>query len=142
MTTIAYRDGVLAADTLVTENGRRVGHVQKIGKFGSVLWGVTGCLLHQVAFHDWLRGGLQGEPPGMKTPEGATSTVIVIADGRLLTFDEHGYDHMPMPDYHAIGSGAALALGAMSAGASAYRAVEAAMKLDVHSGGEITVLHR
>ena len=32
MTTIAYRAGVLAADTLVTDQGARVGHTDKIGR--------------------------------------------------------------------------------------------------------------
>lgn len=140
MTTIAYRDGVLAGDTLVTENGLRVGHVTKCGSVGGVLWAVTGCLIHQVEFHDWLKGGLRGSPPSMKTPEGATSSAIVIACGRLLTFDEHGQDHMPLPEFHAVGSGAPLAMGAMAAGADAEQAVRAAIALDVYSGGDVVVV--
>lgn len=142
MTTVAWRDGVLAADTLITENDRRCGFTRKIGRIGSVMWAATGCLIHQVAFNDWMRGGMSGPVPPMKTPEGASSTVILIAGDRLLTFDEHGADHMPLPDRYAVGSGAALALGAMAAGATAEQAVAAAIEHDIYSGGPITVVRR
>jgi hypothetical protein len=142
VTTIAWRDGVLAADSQITENDRVCGYARKIGQINGVLWGVCGCLIHMVAFGDWVRGGMEGEPPSMKTPEGATSTAIVIAGDRLLTFDHHGQDHMPLPAFHAVGTGAPVALGAMQFGASARQAVEAAIALDVYSGGEITVLRR
>lgn len=142
MTTIAYRDGFLAADSQVTENDRICGHVQKIRRIKGVLWGVCGCVIHMVAFNDWIMGGMEGEPPSMKTPEGAASAAIVIVGNRLITFDEHGTDHMPLPPFHAVGTGAPIALGAMQFGASAKQAVEAAIALDIYSGGNVTVLSR
>ena len=139
MTTVAWRNGVLAADTLVTERDRRVGFTRKAGKVGSVLWGASGCLMHTHAIYDWLKGGAQGDPPSMETPKGATSQAMLIAAGRLLCVDEHGWDHMPAPEFYAIGSGAPYALGAMAAGASAYQAVQAAARLDLYTGGDILV---
>ena len=142
MTTIAYRDGVLAADTLVTEQGRICGHTKKIRVHKGVLWGTTGCLIHQGQFDSWMLSGMRGAPPSMKTEANATSSAILIADQHLLTFDDHGWDAMPLPEFYAVGSGGPIALGAMAAGASAAEAVACAARFDVYSGGSITELRR
>lgn len=140
MTTIAYRDGVLAADTLICESDRRVGRVVKIMRRAGILAGVAGCLAHMQAFHSWFMGGMIGEPPAMKTGE-RTSDAIIVHDGRILGLGELGWDVMKA-NYYAIGSGAGVALGAMASGATAEQAVQAAIELDVWSGGDITVLSR
>lgn len=140
MTTIAYRDGVLAADTLVTERDRRVGFATKIFRTGPVLWGTTGCLQHRDVVRTWLEAACPGDTPNMETRKNASSDAVLIFSGRLICFDEHGADSMPLPEFYAKGSGAAFALGAMAHGASAEEAVRAAMQLDLYTGGDITVL--
>lgn len=142
MTTIAYRDGVLAADTLVTENGRVCGYTTKIRLHRGLLWGTTGCLIHQGQFDAWVLGGMGGPPPTMKTEANATSSALLIAGQNLLTFDDHGWDAMPLPEFYAVGSGAPLAIGAMAAGATAREAVACASLFDIYSGGAITELRR
>jgi len=140
MTTIAYRNGILAADTLVTEQGRRVGRTTKIFRHGELLWGFAGALQHRDVVASWLSAGLPGDTPLMETRKGARSDALIIFDGRLICFDEHGADSMALPQFYAIGSGAPYALGAMAHGASAEEAVRAAMNLDLYTGGDVTVL--
>lgn len=140
MTTIAYRDGVLAADTLVCESGRRVGRATKIFGKAGVFGGVAGCLSHMNAFRDWFLGGMTGDPPSMKTEDGE-SEAFIVHDGYVLTLSKMGWDVM-RTESHAVGSGGPVALGAMASGASAEEAVKAAISLDVWSGGDITVLRR
>ena len=142
MTTIAYRDGVLAADTLVTENGYRVGSVQKIGCIKGVLFGVAGVMAHMVAFKDWIRSGMKGDPPSVASvSDDGGATALVIYGDSVLCWDCDRWDIMRTP-FYAIGTGAKAAMGAMQAGADAEAAVRAAMALDISSGGEITVLRR
>lgn len=143
MTTIAYRDGVLAADTLITENLRAIGNARKLftlrSERGTVAWAVTGTLIAMREVDDWIVGGMVGRHPQMKTSENACSTAVIFASRKgeaqivMITMDEHGIDWMYAPEYHAIGSGAPLALGAMAAGATAQEAVVAACEVCIQS---------
>lgn len=139
MTTIAYKDGVLAADTQVTASSCRVGSSRKIGMIGPVMWGAAGVLPLCQRFDAWVRGGCKGDPPPMKDTDGDTAEAIIVFDGRVVCFRSDGLDHITSP-FYANGSGWRFAMGAMAAGASAVDAVRAAAVLDVHTGGEITVL--
>ncbi len=137
MTTIAYRDGVLAADQLATTPGglrgamvvkiRRItgGRVALCGKFGAA------C-----AVADWLAKGREGD-----IPKHDDNGVIWIPDEGEATIIEQGCEE-PLGEapFHAWGSGREVAMGAMWMGATAVQAVEAAIALDTGSGGEITVL--
>lgn len=140
MTTIAYRDGVLAADTLVTHNGRIAGWVKKAMKIGRLLVGTCGSLNLTQPLLDWLRTGAIGPPPKMQGVKECEGTAMLILPGDIIvTIDEYGMDYIRAP-FHAIGSGAQLALGAMAAGATAEEAVHIAKGIDCYTGGEITVL--
>lgn len=136
MTTVAYRDGVIAGDTQVTERERVVGNVTKVGRINGVLWGVSGGLECMNRFRDWIGSGLKGDPPSMKSDNGAQSQAIIVHDGRILSFTVDGWDCMKA-DFYAMGSGAGPALGAMASGRSAIEAVSAAGKLDIYTGGQI-----
>ena len=138
MTTIAYRDGVIASDTLVSAGGTKVGRVQKIGKIGPVLFGASGSLAQAQRFGDWVRGGMKGAPPQFEKEEGEG---FVIHKDCIVTYSGAGIDRMSAP-YFASGSGWQFALGAMAAGACAEQAVRLAITLDNGSGGEVTVLSR
>lgn len=139
MTTIAYRDGIIVADTMVSESGRRCGRAIKIFRRGSVLAGVSGCLSSMIEFRDWFSGGMRGDPPSMVLKTGEDSEAMVVANGLILSFGKDGWDYM-RAEYHAIGSGAPLALGAMAVGATAREAVEAAASHCVWTSAPFTVL--
>jgi ATP-dependent HslUV protease subunit HslV len=141
VTTIAYRDGVLAADTQITAGGGVSGHVQKAFRKGSILYSTTGCSGLGDAFLTWVAGGLKGDPPVMKEDDNDAHGYIFPGGDRVVwRFNKvWATHHAP---FFAFGSGADYALGAMEMGATAEQAVAAAIKFDTNSGGPITVLRR
>lgn len=141
MTTIAYRDGVIAADTQVSAGGARVGRVQKVHNIRGVLVGASGTLSVCQRFTDWVRGGCKGDAPALKDEDGDGSEAFMVVGDHIVSFGKHGPDVI-CADKYASGSGWHFALGAMEAGASAEDAVRIAMRLDSGSGGEVTVLRR
>lgn len=140
MTTIAYRDGVIAADTLATAGGTRVGTIRKVGKIGPLLFGAAGALSDCQRFMDWIARGMKGEQPKLGDGDNGAEGFIVYGDS-VLCFNGEKVDRIEARRY-ACGSGWKMALAAMEAGASAREAVEIACRLDAGSGGEITVLTR
>jgi len=138
MTTIAYRNGVMAADRQVTMGDTSVGDAVKVVRIKGVLAGFSGNMALGQKFLDWVSRGMAGEPPGMKMGD-STAQGIVAACGRILTWDHEGWDRLTA-DYYAIGSGRLIALGAMAVGASAEDAVRAAIRHDVYSSGAVLAL--
>lgn len=141
MTTIAYRDGIMAADTLVTGGDVRRGHVLKIGQtaLGSLV-GVTGMagMLDEVI--GWLSAGGRREEYPKVPPDSHISGIVACLDGRVGVFSTHGVMQWAETEFVAVGSGNEIAMGAMAMGASAEKAVEIAAQFDVYTGGRITTL--
>lgn len=144
MTTIAYRDGVLAADSLSTRYGNREGTVCKIAKKANLMAGASGSADMCQAFRVWFMTGCKGQPPYMGDPDKSWAEgFIVMPDGAVAVFGPSSqWVNQPYGGFSAWGSGSDVALGAMAAGATAEQAVAAAIMLDINSGGEITVLRR
>ena len=143
MTTIAYRDGVLAADTLATWCGGRSGYATKVVKRGPMLAAASGAATACGRFLDWFKSGMPDMPDmGDGQKEGYWATgIIVMPDDMIVEFSPDGVSRK-RAEMYAVGSGADYALGAMAAGATAEGAVQAAIRFDTKSGGEITVLRR
>jgi 20S proteasome alpha/beta subunit len=146
MTTIAYRDGVMAADTKVIQaNSTLAADVIKIVRRPSdgALCGGSGSIAWVQAFHRWFLEHESFEPHEQpvdppRIQEG--DRAIIARKGKPVeVFESCGsYDYDP--DYVAIGSGMEFALGAMHHGATAGEAVGAAIRHDPGSGGGILVL--
>lgn len=139
MTTIAYRDGVLAADQLLTRNDIVIGLRTKIFrlKSGDLVAGCgnSGAVATLRGWYDAGAKGVQPEAPN-------SALVVFQCDGGILIF-EAGHSHRldrSAAAFHAFGSGNEIALGAMAAGATAEQAVAAAIALDVYSGGRVDIL--
>lgn len=136
MTTIAYRHGVMAADTRAYAGfNAALGRKTKIRRLDDGT--LIGCSTNQVglgeAVIDWyVRGAKPDDTP--KSAEISLSLLVVkptgeawfASDGFLLSGPIHA-------DFFAVGSGQAVAHGAMHMGASAQEAVEIACKVDVWS---------
>lgn len=141
MTTIAFRDGVLAADTAIIDRGCYCGQAVKIfrssdGKMG----GLAGCLGDSALFRDWFLTGADGEAPEFKDDD--SEGLLVHPDGKVEWIGP-GRKRFPMvAPFHCIGSGYRLALGALHAGASATRAVEIAAAVDNQTRGPFVVLRQ
>lgn len=146
MTTMAFRNGILASDRYVTGGGTLLAVKTKIAKVGNVLVGATGAGAVCHAFILWAMGGCKGNPPetrhvfGDNVYEGTGILILPGKPPRALTLIEAGWQDTEADPYVAFGSGADNAMGAMSMGASAAQAVEAAAKHDLATGGGIDVV--
>ena len=78
-------------------------------------------------------------PPVLQDDEEFTALVLT-PDKQVLMYDGNVALNLGHDVPASIGSGSVFALAAMDAGASAEEAVKIAMKRDVYSGGEITVV--
>jgi hypothetical protein len=141
MTTIAYRNGILAADTGMSAGGSIVGSVTKIARSEKGdLAGAAGDASYNHDFIAWFVGGEQGNPPEAQEEDKTFDRgVIFRRDGRIEVFEPRGRFECSAP-YYAFGSGRPEALGAMFVGASAEQAVQAAIAHDPYTFGDIDVL--
>jgi hypothetical protein len=137
MTTIAYRAGTIAADTGQTNGSSRSGYSSKIARNAQGdLCAAAGFATYAWAFKQWfLKGELADRPKASDSDRG----LIIRRDGTIIIFEDTGYFDM-RAEYYAIGSGRPEALGAMFMGATARQAVEAAMRHDANTFGEIEEL--
>lgn len=134
MTTVAFRDGVLAADSFATDDASAI-QVRKIARLpkGDVAGG-AGSLPEVTQALQWLAKGGKGAAPSI---EG--STLLFTVDG-ALHLAGGGWPGVPVKGFAAIGSGAQGALVAMKLGCTAEQAVSAVAGIDPATGGEIDVL--
>ena len=142
MTTIAYRNGVMAADSFVIGDGVVYGNSRKItkNKNGDICGGSgTLCILER--FQKWFQDGEIGDCPKLIGEDDASAQIIVVrVDGRIQEFSKNGVFTYEDTPYVVVGSGGDIALGAMHAGANAYDAVRAAIHHDTRTGGTIRTL--
>jgi len=140
ITTICYRDGVLAADTLIAYNTYTNGHRDKIAECGNYLVALAGAVCYRRILEKWVKDGCHSDevPADLLNNTSEFSALLVDrVSGRAYEFDD-GHLVPIYADYTAIGSGTMLALGALAAGATAEEAVEAASLHDKNTGGPVT----
>ena len=135
MTTIAYKGGILAADSNCSAGGVRVYQVRKIFRIddGSLV-GFAGDLAEGMKLVDWLDDGADEETrPGLQNVHG----LVVRPSGRITLYEQGVPINPRKPKYIAIGTGQATAMGAMFWGASAVGAVRAAIEHDDCTRGPV-----
>ena len=134
MTCIAYRAGVMVADSQATMGGLKMPCLPKITVAGGRLIGAAGDASAINRFVAWF--GTDGKRPRLLKKE-EFDAIVVDADGHADHWEEGMEpDRITMP-FFAIGSGAELALGAMEMGATAEEAVAVAIKWDANCGGPV-----
>lgn len=134
MTTIAYRDGVVAADTLSTCNGLRDDYGPKVWRKGRVIMAACGSRATCLQFRIWVSSGMEGPHPFEKDPDG---NGLVVSPAGVVCWSEHGPWPVRSP-FYALGTGYQVALGAMEHGATAEEAIRAAIRWDTRTGGDVT----
>lgn len=142
MTTIAYKSGLLAADSMISYTSINNGTRQKISQCGRYTVALAGSAWLRKPLERWCEQGCPEDnvPRVLMDNDSSFSALIIDNDtGELFEFDS-GYLIPIYADYTAIGSGALLALGAMAHGATAEEAVLAASKHDKNTGGPVTSL--
>lgn len=136
MTTIAYRDGIMAADSCVVYGDGIAGHTKKLMRVKGAVIGYCGDFSSFQPFCKWYEAGADPAAwPAQMERIGAmvaSRAGLVRYDGPHPMFIEHSF--------HSIGSGFQAALGAMHMGASAVGAVKIATKVDLYSGGPVRTL--
>lgn len=135
MTTIAYKDGVIAYDGRQTRNDRIVSDsAPKCQVVDGVSFFLAGSVCDEKA--------LIAAYFGTASPVPVECSGYVVDGGKLLMVgheDTTGIwkQELELENPDAIGSGAPYAIAAMDMGASAEDAVRAAMKRDIYTGGTI-----
>lgn len=138
MTTIAYKDGVIAYDGRQTRNDRIVSDsAEKCEVVNGVRFFLAGAVCDEKA----LIAAYFGTP----SPVPVECSGYVVDNFKLMMVghdDKTGIWKQDLdptnPD--AIGSGSAYALAAMDMGASAEDAVRAAIKRDIYTGGNVSAI--
>lgn len=134
MTTVAFRAGVLAADSYASDDATVMQVVKCARLPGGDVAGGAGDLGEIGQALAWLVSGCQGDPPDIP--------------GSVVLYTIKGVPHLASTKWPAlqvrgdaaIGSGAQGALVAMRLGCSAAEAVAAVAGVDPATGGQIDVL--
>jgi hypothetical protein len=138
MTIIAFKDGVIAADGLVTSGWIRVGWEEKLWWQGGSVVGACGLSEDILRFKVWMADRRPEQRPRLSDD---FCGVEITADRLALKWERGLLPLRQQPaGMVAIGSGQEIALGAMAAGASAERAVAIACDLHVTCGPPISVI--
>jgi ATP-dependent protease HslVU (ClpYQ) peptidase subunit len=140
VTTIAYRNGVMAGDSLATTGGTRFCGIRKVHKLANgALLGVTGDVTRAMrlvrALHD-TQGRLNDDVSDLARK---CDGVYVHPKGTVWVLEGGGF-YEAFAEFLATGSGMDYALAAMKMGAGARKAVEVACELDIYSGAPVDVV--
>ncbi len=138
MTTVAYRDGVMAADRAISTNAL-VGTARKVWrrKQDGALLGMSGSWAVVQKWSEWFLAGERGPAPPLGPNEDSSAHALLVRpEGAVEWHYSSGKATFEAP-YYAIGSGSDFAMGAMAVGASARQAVAAAARHDPHTGGGV-----
>lgn len=142
MTAIAYRDGIMAADSArwgCTSSSVIIGHSQKIvrlpdGSLFAACGAASDC--------KWVAGLLARGPEGLegrKLEDTGFNALWVRPDGMMVKI-EHDLRPFDIPaPFYAIGYPETFMFGALHAGASAYDAVRLAIAHTDGAGGDVQV---
>ena len=149
MSTVVFRAGVLAADSLMVQGSIKCPEtMNKLvrGKTHPVIYAMAGKIallaaavriIEAMPVAPWDGGAFPTRPP----LDGSCELVAFHRDGRVFSFETDGlwFEPADVP-FLALGSGAKAALGALHMGADAVRAVEIACLTDAYTGGPIVTM--
>lgn len=134
MTTGAYRDGILAADTQVSADGA-LSYVTKLFRARGGVIAISGDLYNAMQFVRWYGDHRKPRPD----KDAGIECIVVDAQGVAIWNEALSRIH-PLGDFCAVGTGQAAAMAAMHAGATALEAVQIASVYDRDTGGEVQTI--
>lgn len=139
MTTIAYRRGVIAADTGMCIADARTGQTRKIARSTKGLAGGAGTAAYVFKFLKWFEAGERGKPPEATSDEHSIDRSMVIRPGKPEVIECYEPEGMFLIDaeYYALGIGRDVALGAFFMQADPLDAVRASMLHNTETWGEL-----
>jgi ATP-dependent protease HslVU (ClpYQ) peptidase subunit len=144
MTVICYKDGIIAADTRLTHcdagimRGTKLFR-KRVGRRDHIL-GFAGHMSYATVYLDWYCSG-KPMPDQLRSMSPDNNFSVLILIGKQL----YEADSICRPveveaKFHAVGSGAQAALGAMRYGASALEAANIACDIDPTCGRPIVLM--
>ena len=149
MTTVVWKDGIMAADSQINGRGTLIYHTKKIFAINTMVIGVSGDTHHWDRFLRMFRDNkynpfcvnseeMRADRAWLENNIKETNALVFDTATSQLGFMYEGHVTEVDPSIpYAIGSGMDVALGAVWAGASAIRAVEIGILLDNASGGTV-----
>lgn len=145
MTVIAYRNGVLAADSQLSDgDGNKIANCFKIKKVKGWLLGAAGDFAPTEAFmakfdpQSILKKQYVPIYAGAPRDGEEFESMVVSPSGRIYEVSTSGiFGPIKSYGYYAIGCGSLIAFGAMAAGADAVGAVKAAIRHSTSCGGRV-----
>lgn len=139
MTIVAYKDGVMAADTAFWCGPVIEGHATKIRRLkNGALVGCSGDGTIYQWFFDWIEN--HGAKSDREKPDaGGFGALVVTPDGEVIRYGENCLPITLTGPFFAMGAGATFAMGAMAAGASAEEAVRLTIENTDTAAGNIQV---
>lgn len=153
MTTIAVKDGIMVGDGRCSLGSTVIkDDMVKVFWINNHLMGGAGRARSISTFAQWLQkhtdytivnqevGDLVDLIPPVLQDDEEFTALVLTPDKQVLMYDGNVALNLGQDVPASIGSGSVFALAAMDAGVSAEDAVKIAMKRDVYSGGEITVV--
>lgn len=148
MTTIAFKDGVMASDSRgvsvaigITASCKKI-YTILVGKRKKPhLVGFAGDASSSMMFLEWFRTRDDLRTRILTHCGGDRGFHALIWDGkRLFDADELCMVEEVNDEYYAVGSGACHAITALDCGKSAVEAVRMAMKRDMNTGGRVVAV--
>jgi len=141
MSTVAYKDGIMVADSYCEVNGLLTRYY-KLRKTKNTLFGIVGHPVALEPMSDWFNEGADIDkiPACIKTDGEVDFELLIVTRAEpeaIYRVLRDGFVEQWSYDAWAIGSGAGLAVGALDQGASAIEAVKIAAKFDKNTGGRI-----
>lgn len=148
MSTVAFRDGKMSGDSIMSWGDQLCDGVEKVGRTENYLFGFAGRLGYMRPTYRWIskldEDGVDPEDyylhaDDLPLPDGSSAGNALIAsrDGRVYLIALDGFANKIGRAFDSIGSGGSFALGALLTGASAEDAVSCASIVDAYSGGRI-----
>lgn len=131
MTTIACNRSMMAADTLMDDEGM-ITYTTKIFRVPGAIIGFAGEVAEGLKFIEWYKD--QEEDLELEN----TSAIVLTSKGIFTYESEHPI--VVREPYYSIGSGKSYAMNAMDNGHKPDEAIRQAMRRDTGTGGEIDVL--
>lgn len=136
MTTIAYRDGVMAADTQETGDCTKQRAPKMVRLPCGGVAGGAGYVIPLKRGLAWLAKP-KGQPPKLK----GAQILVAYGDGRVGYYADKDWTFCEVHEPYAIGSGTQAAMAAMCYfQTSACEAVEAATTADPNTSGPVEVM--
>lgn len=143
MTTIAYFQGKMAADTQMTIGNCAMQTEKIYGIPGLGVIGVAGAGSIMSRVLEWWANGCEGEAPKLSEEERnreLTCGALLVTEDGVFILEDGIYPNVVKQDYVAIGSGSDFAMAAMAMGKSAEEAIREAMRHDIYTGGTVDVI--